>query len=100
MSATEQGAAPAYAPAGTDPRDLIDDRAMSRFQWRIVAIMVGLNALDGFDVLSISFASPGIAREWGIDRAALGIVLSMELIGMAFGSVLLGRVCSSGSPSR
>ncbi len=65
---------------------------MSRFQWRIVAIMVGLNALDGFDVLSISFVSPGIASEWGIDRAALGIVLSMELIGMALGSVLLGRV--------
>ena len=36
--------------------------------------------------------SPGIATEWGIDRAALGIVLSMELIGMAVGSVLLGGV--------
>jgi len=65
---------------------------MSFFQWRIVAVMVGLNALDGFDVLSISFASPGIAEEWGIDRAALGIVLSMELVGMALGSVLLGRL--------
>ena len=41
---------------------------------------------------SISFASPGIAQEWGIDRAALGIVLSMELIGMALGSVFLGGV--------
>ena len=50
-----------------------------------------LNALDGFDVLSISFASPGIAEEWGIDRAALGIVLSMELIGMAIGSVVPRR---------
>src|SRR6476661_2236446 len=35
-------------------------------------------------------ASPGIAQEWGIDRAALGIVLSMELVGMALGSILLG----------
>jgi len=58
----------------------------------VVAITVALNALDGFDVLSISFASPGIAQEWGIDRAALGIVLSMELIGMALGSILLGGV--------
>ena len=57
-----------------------------------VTMMVVLNALDGFDVLSISFASPGIAREWGIDRAALGVVLAMELIGMAIGSVLLGRL--------
>lgn len=29
---------------------------------------------------------------WGIGRGTLGIVLSMELIGMAAGSVLLGNV--------
>lgn len=74
----------------TDPRTLIDREPMSRFQWGVVATMIGLNALDGFDVLSISFASPGIARDWGIDRAALGIVLSMELVGMAIGSLFLG----------
>ena len=48
--------------------------------------------MDGFDVLSIAFASPGIAKEWGIAQTALGVVLSMELIGMAFGSILLGGV--------
>nr|WP_246438404.1 MFS transporter [Novosphingobium piscinae] len=61
-------------------------------QWVAVGMCVLLNALDGFDVLSISFAAPGIAREWGVDRAALGVVLSMELIGMMAGSVLLGQV--------
>ncbi|CAN5610695.1 MFS transporter [soil metagenome] len=76
----------------TDPRAIIDREPMSRFQWAVVAVMIGLNALDGFDVLSISFASPGIAKDWGIDRAALGVVLSMELIGMAAGSLLLGGV--------
>lgn len=74
----------------TDPRDTIAGSGMSTLQIIAVAITICLNALDGFDVLSISFASPGIAAEWGIDRGALGIVLSMELIGMAFGSVLLG----------
>ncbi|HEX8382028.1 MAG TPA: MFS transporter [Sphingomonas sp.] len=76
----------------TDPRSIVDAAPMSRFQWGIVATMIGLNALDGFDVLSISFASPGIAAAWGIDRAALGFVLSMELIGMAIGSLVLGGV--------
>lgn len=65
---------------------------MSSLQIAVVAITIGLNALDGFDVLAISFASPGIARDWGIDRAALGIVLSMELLGMGLGSILLGGV--------
>jgi benzoate transport len=60
-----------------------------------IAICILLNALDGFDVLSISFASPGIAGEWGINRAALGIVLSMELIGMAIGSVVFGTIADS-----
>jgi MFS family permease len=65
---------------------------MSWMQVFVVAITIGLNALDGFDVLSISFASPGIAEEWGIDRAALGWVLSAELLGMAIGSMFLGGV--------
>ena len=76
--------------SSSDPRAMLDSAPMSRFQWGIVAVMVGLNALDGFDVLSISFAAPGIASAWGIDRAALGIVLSMELVGMAIGSLVLG----------
>ena len=73
-----------------DPRIIIDDNAMGVRQWVVVALMVALNALDGFDVLSSAFAAPGISREWGIPRDALGVVLSAELVGMGFGSVLLG----------
>ncbi len=76
--------------AATDPRQIIDGTAMSVRQWIVVILMVFLNALDGFDVLSSAFAAPGITAEWGITRAALGIVLSAELVGMGFGSVLLG----------
>jgi benzoate transport len=65
---------------------------MSARQSLAVALSVLLTALDGFDVLAISFASPGIAKEWGIDRASLGIVLSMEIVGMAMGSFALGGV--------
>ena len=68
---------------------------MKALQIAVVAITVALTALDGFDVLSISFASPGIAREWHIDRGALGFVLSMELVGMGIGSILLGGVADS-----
>jgi MFS family permease len=77
---------------GTNPISVIDDNPMSVRQWIVVALMVLLNALDGFDVLSSAFAAPGITKEWGIERAALGIVLSAELVGMGFGSVILGSV--------
>src|SRR5262245_17834985 len=74
----------------SDPRDIMAKSPMSVMQILIIAITIGLNALDGFDVASISYASPGIAKEWGIDRGALGIVLSMEVFGMALGSIFLG----------
>jgi benzoate transport len=76
----------------SDPRDIIDKSSMTALQYVIVAITVLLNAMDGFDVLAISVSGPGIMGEFGIDRAGLGFVLSMELIGMAFGSVILGGV--------
>jgi len=75
-----------------DPRSALDNAPMGAMQVVAVVLCVVLNALDGFDVLAISFASPGIATEWGIEKKALGIVLSMELVGMAFGSALLGNV--------
>ena len=78
--------------AGKDPKSIIDHGAMSVAQWLAVLVIVGLNAMDGFDVLSISFASPGIARDWAVDKATLGWILSMELVGMGLGSVLLGGV--------
>jgi len=74
----------------TDPREIIDKSAMTSMQFIIVAITVLLNAMDGFDVLAISVSGPGIRGEFGINQAQLGFVLSMELIGMAIGSVFLG----------
>jgi len=76
----------------TNPKSAIDDGPMHIRQWLAIAIIVGLNGLDGFDVLSISFASPGIAAEWGLGQGVLGWILSMELLGMAIGSVLLGGI--------
>jgi benzoate transport len=75
-----------------NPKELIEQSPMVTAQIIAVSMCVFLNALDGFDVLSISFASPGIAADWGIDRAALGVVLAMELVGMAIGSIIIGNL--------
>ncbi|MCC6202311.1 MAG: MFS transporter [Gammaproteobacteria bacterium] len=78
--------------AYADPHRTLNDAPMSVLQVTVVFITVCLNALDGFDAMSISYASPGIAREWHVTNAMLGTVMSMELIGMAAGSVLLGSL--------
>ena len=76
--------------AATNPvMRLLADAPMSRRQILAVGIAVALNALDGFDVLAITFAAPGITRDWGIGPAQLGVALSSGLAGMALGSLVL-----------
>ncbi len=72
------------------PKQIIDNGDMHVRQWLAVGLIILLNALDGFDVLSSAFAGPGISKEWGLSPGQLGIVQSMELIGMGVGSLLLG----------
>ena len=81
--------------AAQDPVEILKRSPMSRMQWTVVAVMFGLNALDGFDALAISFTAPGILAQWGLTRAALGIVMSLELVGMTLGSLLLGRLADA-----
>jgi len=76
-----------------DPRSLLATSPMSALQITVCTITVFLNALDGFDLLAISFATPGIMKEFQIPPSAgLGVVLSMDLWGMAVGSFVLGGV--------
>jgi len=71
-------------------RDIIASSNMTIAQIVGVGVCMFLNALDGFDVLSISFAAPGIAEQWSVDKATLGVLLAIELAGMSVGSVVLG----------
>ena len=71
-------------------RQVLGELPMRPLQVFGVGLCIALNAMDGFDVLAISFAAPGIVSEWGISATELGIVLTMELVGMSIGSILLG----------
>ena len=72
-----------------DPRTLLLQSPMSRFQSTGVALVAFLCALDGFDVLAITFAAPALAEQWGIGKAQIGLLLSVGLFGMAAGSLLI-----------
>ncbi|MEP4149223.1 MAG: MFS transporter [Halioglobus sp.] len=79
----------------TGPLETLQHEPMSVGQWYVVAICIGILALDGYDVLSIAFAAPGITAEWNISKATLGVVLSLELVGMALGSIIMGALADS-----
>jgi MFS transporter, AAHS family, 4-hydroxybenzoate transporter len=72
-----------------DIRHLIDHGPMTGLQLRAVSLCFVLNALDGIDILAISFAAPLLSREWGIEPTTLGVVFSAALVGMMAGSMLL-----------
>src|SRR5688572_19582906 len=79
--------------SNNDPRSLLATPPMSSVQIIVCTITVFLNALDGFDLLAISFATPGIMKDFGIEPSVgLGLVLAMDLWGMAVGSFLLGGI--------
>ncbi len=72
-----------------DPREIIAQDRMTWRQWLAVAICLILNALDGFDMLAITFAAPVIREAWQVTHEQIGIVIASSLIGMSLGSLFL-----------
>ena len=85
-------ASPARAAAARDPRAILLDSPMSAFQWAAVLTTFLLSAMDGFDVLAISLVAPSLTHQWHINPAALGLVFSVGLVGMAAGSFLVAPI--------
>jgi benzoate transport len=72
-----------------DMRDLIRNGRIGSFQLTALAVCVGLNMLDGFDVLVMSFTASGVTGEWHLSGSRLGALLSAGLVGMAAGALFL-----------
>jgi MFS transporter, AAHS family, 4-hydroxybenzoate transporter len=72
-----------------DPRDLILRAPMSLAQKLGVGSLLLITAVDGYDILAASLASPSLIAEWKITHAQMGIILAMNLVGMGFGAFFL-----------
>jgi MFS transporter, AAHS family, 4-hydroxybenzoate transporter len=71
---------------------LLDERGLSTFQIRLLAWSILIALIDGYDIGAISFAAPHLVHSWGIERSALGPVLSASNIGFLFGAALFGWI--------
>ncbi len=76
-------------PTADDPRARLLASPMSKAQVAAVAVTFALCALDGYDVLSITFAAPAIAQSLGVGKAEIGYIFTSGLLGMAAGSLLI-----------
>jgi AAHS family 4-hydroxybenzoate transporter-like MFS transporter len=73
-----------------DIRAYINERSMSGYQWLLLGLCFLIVTTDGMDVAIMGFLAPGITREWGISKAAFGLVMSAAPIGLAIGALLVG----------
>jgi AAHS family 4-hydroxybenzoate transporter-like MFS transporter len=71
---------------------LLDERGLSPYQIRLTAWAILLSLIDGYDIGAIAFAAPHLVASWGVERGALGPVLSANNIGVLFGSALFGWI--------
>jgi len=74
--------------AGDDIRRRVAAGPLTAFQLGALAVCIGLNMLDGFDILAMSFSASGVKADWNLTHTELGRLLSAGLVGMAFGSLL------------
>lgn len=62
---------------------------MSGFQIMVMMICLLISIAEGYDLLLMAFAASGVAAEWSLNGAQIGLLLSSALIGMAFGSAFI-----------
>ena len=71
---------------------LLDERGLSGFQVRVLVWSILIAVIDGYDIAAISFAAPHLVASWGVERSALGPVLSASNFGFLFGAAIFGWV--------
>lgn len=73
-----------------DVQALINHSKFSSYQWMILVLCFLTVALDGFDTAIMGFIAASLVQEWGIEKTALGPVMSAALVGLAIGALTAG----------
>src|SRR3546814_11769803 len=81
----------ASGAAARDPREIVLRSPMSSAQRLAVALCCAMLAIDGYDLVAVTFALPGIGAEWGTSKAMLGALFSIG----DRKSVVSGKACVS-----
>jgi MFS transporter, AAHS family, 4-hydroxybenzoate transporter len=80
------------ARPAVDVVQVIDSARYFGWPLAIAILTILIMLVDGYDLQTMSFVAPAIVADWGVARADFIWVLNGSLIGMAVGSVVLGRL--------
>lgn len=81
-------------------QDLIDARGVTSFSITVAVLCAVVLFADGFNTQIIGFIAPAITKEWGIDKAVLGMVFSSGFAGLLAGLILLSPLPNRIGPTR
>ena len=77
---------------GTTVQRLVDEARLGPLHWRVFVLCTLVLMMDGYDLASIGFALPAIARSLAIPAATFGPALSLSFVGVALGSLIAGTL--------
>jgi len=70
--------------------DFVDGQKIRSFNIKLLIWSFLAMFADGFDLNSLGFAAPSLVELWGVERSAMGPVLSANLVGIFIGAPILG----------
>lgn len=73
-----------------DIQQFIDRQHLGAFHWVVFFLSFSVLFADGFDTAAVGYIAPILITEWGIEKSALGPVLSAALFGLVIGAVAAG----------
>jgi len=77
-------------PATFHVNEFVDGQKIGRFNIMLLVWSFFVMFADGFDLNSLGLAAPSLTRAWGVERSAMGPVLSANNLGIFIGAPLLG----------
>jgi AAHS family 4-hydroxybenzoate transporter-like MFS transporter len=80
------------AETDIDIRQVLDERPVGGFQWRVIGLCLFVALLDGFDTQIIAFTGPAIAKGFGMSPADMTWIFIAGTLGMAIGAMGLGMI--------
>jgi len=78
------------APRTLDVQTFINQQRFSAYQWLVLILCFLIVVIDGFDTAMVGYFAPALVQDWGVDKSALGPLMSAALFGLAIGSLCAG----------
>jgi MFS family permease len=72
--------------------DYVDNARLSRFHFVLFGGILLAQILDGYELVTPSYALPGIGKEFGLATGVLGLVGTVQNMGLLVGALIAGNL--------